>query len=329
MKKENWNIIAKHLSDEDLNQEELSYLDEAHTNEEMKILIDESASTLKQVNRFYELKKINTDYAWNRIDSQLSKSKRIVPLPKSLLQFAAIFLFIVATSLIALKVVSSLNTIEFETAKTDISRPQFTLPDGTAVTLNHGSKLSYPKNFKGDKRIVSLQGEAFFDVSPNKDKPFIILTQKASVKVLGTSFNVYAYKNKESVEVTVETGKVELRNTIEEAVELDKVLLLPGDKGTLNTTTGALQKMSPKKTNSLSWITRDIEFELSNLQEVVSTLEHIYSLSIKLDDQVDPNQIITASFNKQDPEYIIDVVALTLSLEVSNTGEHAYYIKNK
>lgn len=324
MMKEKWNIIAKHLTGENLNKDEHSYIDEVQNNDDSKKLIDDSEEVLNRVNNFY---KFNTNKAWTKVDSQISESKNTIQLPKSLLKYAAIFILLIASTVIISQVISPFNTNHFQTAQTDISKPQLTLPDGTIVTLNHGSKLTYPKKFKGETRIVNLQGEAFFDVTPNKEKPFIIQTKNASVKVLGTSFNVYAYKNENTVEVTVETGKVELING--DSNKPEKVVLLPGDKGALDKSTGELHKFLAQKTNSLSWITHDIIFDVTKLSEVISTLEHVYSLNIELDDAVDKNLIITSAFKQQDPDYILDVVALTLDLDITNKGENTYLISNK
>ncbi|PYF72620.1 FecR family protein [Pedobacter nutrimenti] len=103
-------------------------------------------------------------------------------------------------------------------------RRQLLLPDGTRVWLGPGSRLDYPNRFNGEKRMVKLEGEAFFDVVHDSNQPFIIQTDEVSTTVLGTSFNVRAYKGKENVEVTLVTGKVAvalknkgktLQNTIE------------------------------------------------------------------------------------------------------------------
>lgn len=87
-------------------------------------------------------------------------------------------------------------------------RKQLQLADGTKVWLSPNSKLNYPDQFNGSKRIVSLDGEAFFEVSHDAAHPFIIQTGKVSTKVLGTSFNVSAYKDQPAIDVTLVTGKV-------------------------------------------------------------------------------------------------------------------------
>ena len=86
-----------------------------------------------------------------------------------------------------------------------------TLADGTKVWLNGNSELTYPATFEADHRTVQLTGEAFFDVTKNPTKPFIITTNKAKVTVLGTSFNVRAITAESATEVVVKTGKVGLR----------------------------------------------------------------------------------------------------------------------
>lgn len=87
---------------------------------------------------------------------------------------------------------------------------QLELSDGTKVWLNSATSFKYPTNFTGDKRIVYLSGEAFFDVSHNKDMPFIVKVEDLNVKVLGTSFNVKAYSEEDEILTTLVDGKVEV-----------------------------------------------------------------------------------------------------------------------
>ena len=86
------------------------------------------------------------------------------------------------------------------------------LPDGTSVTLNHYSSLSYPERFKSDNREVELSGEAYFEVSKDPKHPFIVQTETIDVQVLGTHFNVDAYQNNPDVKTTLLTGSVAVSN---------------------------------------------------------------------------------------------------------------------
>lgn len=89
------------------------------------------------------------------------------------------------------------------------------LPDGTVVTLNSGSSLSYPEQFKNDTREIALVGEAFFDVHRDTLKPFIIETGKLRTRVLGTSFNINAFQDSDSIRVSVVEGKVMVYDSME------------------------------------------------------------------------------------------------------------------
>ncbi len=90
------------------------------------------------------------------------------------------------------------------------AQSQFELPDGTKGSLNNGSKLIFPARFTGKSRDVELYGEAFFDVAPNRYRPFIIKTVGLDIKVRGTRLNVYSYPDEDYQEITLESGSVEL-----------------------------------------------------------------------------------------------------------------------
>ena len=105
------------------------------------------------------------------------------------------------------------------------------LPDGSEVYLTKGSRLKYSENFNKELREVSIKGEAFFTVISNPDKPFIVHTGEAKIKVTGTSFNVSAPVNNQDVEVVVRTGKVLFYNSETYSENSFKVGLGPGDKG--------------------------------------------------------------------------------------------------
>jgi len=87
---------------------------------------------------------------------------------------------------------------------------QLTLSDGTRIWLNSRSKLIYPGNFSGRNREVTLEGEAFFEVIPNPDKPFIVRSDILAVKVLGTSFNFSAYKDDKDLKMTLVDGSISI-----------------------------------------------------------------------------------------------------------------------
>lgn len=105
-----------------------------------------------------------------------------------------------------------MQPVAMQTVSTLAETRTVSLPDGTSVTLNHYSTLTYPERFKTDNREVELNGEAYFEVSKDKKHPFIVQTDAVDVRVLGTHFNVDAYRDSRDVRTTLLTGSVAVSN---------------------------------------------------------------------------------------------------------------------
>lgn len=184
----------------------------------------------------------------------------------------------------------------------------YTLPDGSTVTLNKNSELSYPAHFEGNTRSVALKGEAFFNITPNKSKPFIIDAGNSSVTVLGTSFNVKS--RPEMTEVIVETGIVEV------AKNEKSVRLTPGQKATVTPDKDA--PVAGEVTDHLYNYYRTNEFVCNGvpLYKVVETLNDAYGLHIVFGSERLKTLPLTATFPDGAPDMIVDVIAKTFRNEM-------------
>ena len=203
----------------------------------------------------------------------------------------------------------------------------FELPDGTKVSLNSDSKLFFPKKFKGGTREVTLEGEAFFDVEPNPTKPFIINAGNAQIKVLGTSFNVNAYPGSDKVEVIVETGKVRVARKTTNTSAIGELILAPGDKGILLYPNGVLQKSKNNDDNFLAWKTHNLIFRETSLGDVIETLEKVYKTDIDIADDEMKKLLLTGQYNDYSLDFILEVIASTLHLEVEKKGNRFFLCK--
>jgi transmembrane sensor len=152
-----------------------------------------------------------------------------------------------------------------------------TLPDGSRVTMNSSSTLSYMKHFRRNTRNVTLTGEAFFEVTPDKSRPFIINTDKAAIRVVGTSFNVDTKGRSSSVEVYVSTGIVEVYKP--ESM-INSVFLHPGEIGTVSENIINSKKASNE--NAIAWKTGRMDFRDIPLSEAVEMLNKMYDVDIVL-----------------------------------------------
>ena len=160
-------------------------------------------------------------YRINQGENASGKSRRLLAF---VTRAAAILLLPVAIAFFYIGQKSSQSKVLTQTISTPMAaKTSFILPDGSKVWLNSGSTISYDGDFDGDKRKVKLVGEAYFDVQKSK-RPFVVETGLFSVNVLGTAFNVMAYKH-EIPTVTLERGKVML-----ETPSKTKEFLLPDSK---------------------------------------------------------------------------------------------------
>ncbi len=146
-----------------------------------------------------------------------------------------------------------------------------TLPDGSTVTMNCNTTLSYMKHFRGNTRNVELTGEAFFEVTPDKSRPFIIQADEAAIRVVGTSFNVDTKGSSSTVEVYVSTGIVEVYKP---ESRNNSVFLHPGEMGTVSKNIINSKKASNE--NAIAWKTGRMDFRDIPLSEAVEMLNKMY-----------------------------------------------------
>ena len=146
------------------------------------------------------------------------------------------------------------------------------LPDGTEVTLNTASSVTYPRSFDGrDKREVSIQGEVFFDVAQNARQPFFVKAGNVVLQALGTSFNVNAYGDKDSVYTTLVSGSLKVKSEI----------LKPGQQAAVALSDTASVKVSRANLSATGmWRQGYFSFNQSRIDEVMSELSRWYKWEI-------------------------------------------------
>lgn len=160
------------------------------------------------------------------------------------------------------------------------SQAQMRLPDGTLVTLNAGSRMTYAQDFGVDNREVSLQGEGYFEVAHNEEIPFYVRSENLQVKVLGTKFNFRDYPEDRQVVVSLLEGKVALHNQIRQ--EADRCLM-PDERVVLDKSDGVMKIESTKRIESdTDWKKGRLSFDEVLLPEVIQTLERSYNVRITL-----------------------------------------------
>ena len=157
------------------------------------------------------------------------------------------------------------------------------LPDGTKVWLNQSSVLKYPRAFEGKERHVYLDGEAYFEVARNHEKPFMVKSPAMDVRVLGTSFNIKCRPDNSFAETTLIEGEVEVKDKSDKG----RITLLPGQKAVLNRVTGRMQVKQVDPKMEIVGHNDVIPFEKSSIFQIAAALERFYGVKIILSPDVD------------------------------------------
>jgi ferric-dicitrate binding protein FerR (iron transport regulator) len=268
---------------------------------------------------------IDIDKAWNNVHSRLSennlltaeKSLKVTFVRSTLLKVAAVALILLSVGSAAMY----LNNAGYFSKKVSViagidqKNILVSLPDGSKVYLNRNSEFSYKSNFGKHGRNVSLTGEAFFEISPDVTKPFIIDAGKAKVKVVGTTFNVITNNSQSAVEVFVKTGKVIVSDESgSQTIQLD-----PGYVGTMNSNTSG--KKINENPNYISWKTGYLDYDNQKLSVVFTDLKRVYNMNIIADDNSILENPWSSPIVNLKEETIIQLICNTFNLSYTRDGD--------
>jgi len=185
---------------------------------------------------------------------------------------------------------------------------QLTLADSTRIFINAESTLKYPVMFQGKERLVEMEGEAYFQVTKNKKQPFIVQTGDLQLKVLGTSFNVRAYKDEPLIQITLESG----------IVEVNGQKLYPGDQLCYHRQSQTMSVKTVDTKQYVAWHEGHFLFRNERLEDILRTLARWYKFDYTFDDEPVKNVRIGAYFQRYNSmEPILNMLIKTNLVKVS------------
>ncbi len=186
----------------------------------------------------------------------------------------------------------------------------FTLADGSRVTLNADSKIRYHATDHPSVREVFLEGEAFFVVTPDPNRPFVVRTEALATRVLGTSFSVSAYPEDELAKVTVATGRVAV-----ELPELPATVLHPNRQLVYNKLNKTRSELAANLANELAWREGRLVFDGAKLSQVARMLERYYNVTISFENEGPQACLITATFEQETLFHVLKLISYINDLE--------------
>ena len=186
------------------------------------------------------------------------------------------------------------------------SRVQFVLPDGSKGFLNGGSTIKYNPRFSKN-REVHLEGEGYFEVTRDKKYPFTIETEFADIQVLGTRFDVCAYKNDNEITTTLEEGKVSIYNKTTKA----QTSLVPGEQNRIMVKTGEMTNSKVETGLYTSWKEDMLRFDNAPFSEVVKKMERWYGIKIILDKKLEYEENYTMTLKTESLRETLQLLLIT------------------
>jgi transmembrane sensor len=189
-------------------------------------------------------------------------------------------------------------------------RSKVILPDGTTVQLNGGSQLKFTPGFHSGKRIVFLEGEAFFDVIYDQSHPFVVKTGKLQIKVLGTRFNVSNYSDNKTITTYLEEGKVEVR--IEGK---GNAYLKPSEVLKFEKTTGKATKQAISDQRFSDWTRGVMNIQGETIEELAKKLERRFDIKINFGDAEVRKHTYSGSIRDEELETVLEALKFTSSLK--------------
>ncbi|UII26418.1 FecR domain-containing protein [Fulvivirga maritima] len=176
------------------------------------------------------------------------------------------------------------------------------LKDGSVVTLNAGSSITYPEFFDKAKRQIKLKGEAFFEVSKNAAWPFVVESQGVLTTVLGTSFNIKAFDN-QNTQVTVATGKVKVASTDIDVPQ--EAILRPNQQANFRLEDELMEVKEVDIDNYLAWKTNELYFDMIPFSEVLEVLEKKYNVHIAMTNDLSSKCLVRARYKNESLETVL------------------------
>lgn len=321
-----WELLAKYLSGE-CSPSELKLVQQWLEENPLHVkYVDQLKLVWKETGQSVNFNP-NIEQAWEKIKRNIDVKDKSVSNHRFLnfnswaFRVAAMLVLVVGVSLV-IYYISSISSSTLKEVKTGVQQKLLIrLEDSTLITLNQNSYLRYPSSFKKEQREIWLEGEAYLEVAHRPSQPFIIYTDKATTKVLGTSFVISSYPSDSIVSVIVVSGKVQLSksNSVKENIYLTK-----GFTGVFYKKDNLLKKTENTDPNFLSWKTGKFYFDQTPLSEVVNYLDGYYPYVFSIKDSSLKTIRLTSIFDQQSMQDVLKIMELSLHLSYTIKKDTVY-----
>jgi len=311
---------------------------------EERLVQSKEDQIVEAYNILKEIDQIDTKKALSKVSSLIESNNSRSTFLYYLMRVAAVLFIplLVATGWLLINRNTEKTPTKF--AYQDIYNPggirsNIILPDGSQVWLNGNSRLKYQIPFDTKLRKVEIEGEAFFDVKKNPDKPFIVTNGSLTVKVLGTRFNFKSYLNDTFSEVVLQEGSVSL--SLAGNSTTNQVVLKPGERAVHENSSSKFNIEKVNINNYIGWKTGKLILNATSMTDVAKMLERWYNIEVKIEGSKILNYEFTTTFENESLSQVLELLSMSSPIKtiytpaVYNTSTHLIekkaiiYIKQK
>ncbi|MET0395167.1 MAG: FecR domain-containing protein [Chitinophagaceae bacterium] len=310
--KEIYLLITRHLADRATAEENGLLADWRTASEENEVLFEEIRSVwLAGIKPDQQAKQ-----ALTRLKERIRAEEKIKPIRRNRLIYlsaaasvAAILVLILARSFWQAPAIET----PMLTVETGLKQKKsILLEDGTRIVLAPQSSLVYPAGFSGDLRTVQLQGEAYFEVSKNPHRPFIVHTADLDVKVLGTHFDVSSYPDQPASTVSLLEGRVAVSIAGENGAEY---ILKPSEQLVLNHLDRRVSRYGLDSSSTVGWMTNTLAFKNVRIADAAEKISKLYGVKVVLADQLTADTRLYGTFTNESLEQVMETLEATGNIQ--------------
>lgn len=272
---------------------------------------------------------VDSKLAWSKMSDKIDaeqniNQRKVIPFRKVITSLAAAIVLAFGVFHLFNDQFKSLTPIELASSDQIINKA---LSDGSEIALNLNTKISYPKRFGKEERRIELEGEAFFDIERNPEKPFIIQTPQGQIQVLGTSFNVNAHSGKD-LSVDVASGVVKVFTINPTSKDTSAVIVKAGNRALIKQGSTTPEFVENGNSDAYFWNNNTLIFKETALKTVIEVLESHYQISIELSNPNVGECMYTGQFNNTDIDTIISLIASTFNFKLDQKSQTYMLIGN-
>lgn len=291
---------------------------------------EENEKTLMSLAKVYNLGQLARTYTEKEVEDAWKKTCArlgVAPRARKPLRRQWVFwsMAVAIALLVAVNLALVLNAPVAGTDKAIILTSQqgkfvkYTLPDSTVVTLNHNSSLEFPLAFNGDERRIKLNGEGYFDVARDEEKPFIVETGKEiQIKVLGTEFNLQSFSSDDIVQVSLISGSVEIsRNGVADF----SYIMHPSERFTCNVSNWEMKVETLKGITGVEWMSNKLVFMDTTLKEVARQISNHFGVQVIIEEEGLNSIRFSGSFDNRDLGTVLSYMEQTCGIKTMITPD--------